>query len=49
VLAGFLAGHDDARALPLEARYGHAAGVGRQNLPGEGGMDGFHYAAIGKA
>ena len=49
VLAAFLARHDDARALPLAARYGHAAGVGRQNLPGEGGMDGFHYASIEKA
>ncbi len=49
VLAAFLARHDDARALPLAAHYGHAAGVGRQNLPGEGGMDGFHYASIGQA
>ena len=49
VLAAFLARHDDARALPLAASLGHAAGVGRQNLPGEGGMDGFHYASIEKA
>lgn len=49
VLAAFLARHDDARAQPLAAHYGHAAGVGRQNLPGEGGMDGFHYASIDKA
>lgn len=48
VLAGFLATRDDARALPLPQRYGHAAGCGRQNLPGEGGMDGFHYAVFEK-
>ncbi|WP_300616059.1 16S rRNA (cytosine(967)-C(5))-methyltransferase RsmB [Dokdonella sp.] len=48
VLAGFLDACDDARALPLPQRYGHAAGVGRQNLPGEGGMDGFHYAVLEK-
>ncbi len=48
VLAAFLDSCDDAHALPLPQRYGHAAGVGRQNLPGEGGMDGFHYAALEK-
>jgi len=48
VLAGFLADHDDARALPLPGHCGHAAGVGRQNLPGEGGMDGFYYALLEK-
>ncbi|MBN8727123.1 MAG: 16S rRNA (cytosine(967)-C(5))-methyltransferase RsmB [Xanthomonadales bacterium] len=48
VLAGFLAACDDACALELPARYGHAAGVGRQNLPGEGGMDGFFVAVLEK-
>lgn len=48
VLAGFLRGRDDARAMPLDDGYGHAAGVGRQNLPGEGGMDGFYYALVEK-
>jgi 16S rRNA (cytosine967-C5)-methyltransferase len=48
VLAGFLAGHDDARALPLPAQCGQAAGAGRQTLPGEGGMDGFYYALLEK-
>ena len=48
VLAEFLAACDDARALPLPQRYGHAAGSGRQNLPGEGGMDGFYYAVLEK-
>jgi 16S rRNA (cytosine967-C5)-methyltransferase len=48
VLAEFLAACDDARALPLPERFGHAAGAGRQNLPGEGGMDGFYYAVLEK-
>ncbi|HEY6941831.1 16S rRNA (cytosine(967)-C(5))-methyltransferase RsmB, partial [Dokdonella sp.] len=48
VLAEFLRGRDDARAMPLEEACGHAAGVGRQNLPGEGGMDGFYYALVEK-
>ncbi|MCK9538020.1 16S rRNA (cytosine(967)-C(5))-methyltransferase RsmB [Dokdonella sp.] len=48
VLADFLAACDDARALTLPPGYGHAAGAGRQNLPGEGGMDGFHVAVIEK-
>jgi 16S rRNA (cytosine967-C5)-methyltransferase len=48
VLAGFLADHDDARALPLPGHCDHAAGVGRQNLPGDGGMDGFYYALLEK-
>ena len=49
VLAQFLAACDDARALPLPERFGHAAGAGRQNLPGEGGMDGFYYAVVEKS
>lgn len=48
VLAGFLAAHHDADAPPLPAQFGHAAGVGRQNLPGEGGMDGFYHAVLEK-
>ncbi|MBA8882695.1 16S rRNA (cytosine(967)-C(5))-methyltransferase RsmB [Dokdonella fugitiva] len=48
VLAEFLRGRDDARAVPLDDGHGHAAGVGRQNLPGEGGMDGFYYALVEK-
>ena len=48
VLAQFLAACDDARALPLPARFGHPAGAGRQTLPGEGGMDGFYYAVVEK-
>jgi 16S rRNA (cytosine967-C5)-methyltransferase len=49
VLARYLAACDDARALALPPDFGHAAGAGRQNLPGEGGMDGFYYALVEKA
>lgn len=49
VLAEFLGACDDARALPLAPRCGHVAGAGRQNLPGEGGMDGFYYAIVEKS
>lgn len=48
VVAQFLAAHGDARALLLPQAFGHAAGAGRQNLPGEGGMDGFYYAMLEK-
>ena len=42
----FLKRTPDARAEPLDAGYGHAAGPGRQRLPGESGMDGFFYARM---
>ncbi|MCY7313153.1 MAG: 16S rRNA (cytosine(967)-C(5))-methyltransferase RsmB [Pseudoxanthomonas sp.] len=42
----FLKRTPDARAEPLHAGYGHAAGPGRQRLPGERGMDGFFYARM---
>jgi 16S rRNA (cytosine967-C5)-methyltransferase len=48
LIAIFLDAHADARALPLPEQFGHAAGSGRQNLPGEGGMDGFYYALLEK-
>lgn len=48
VLAQFLDRHDNAKALPVPERFGVAAGVGRQNLPGADGMDGFFYAAVEK-
>ena len=38
----------DARPQMLDERYGHAAGHGRQRLPGERGMDGFFYALLHK-
>ena len=44
----FLARTPDARAEPLDARFGHASGAGRQRLTGEGGMDGFFYARLRK-
>ncbi len=48
VIGAFLSTQADARALPLPERFGHAAGSGRQHLPGEGGMDGFYYALLEK-
>lgn len=47
-IASFLARTADANAQPLDARYGHVSGVGRQRLPGEDGMDGFFYALLVK-
>ena len=44
----FLARTPGAEALPLGERFGHAAGPGRQRLPGEDGMDGFFYAVLRK-
>ncbi len=45
----FLAEHADAEAIPIETAWGRAAGVGRQVLPGESGMDGFFYACLRRA
>ncbi|MGH8084452.1 MAG: 16S rRNA (cytosine(967)-C(5))-methyltransferase RsmB [Lysobacter sp.] len=45
----FLARTPDAVAEPLDERFGHASGAGRQRLPGEDGMDGFFYARLRKA
>ena len=45
----FLARTADVRACPLPAAFGHAAGAGRQRLPGEDGMDGFFYARLQKS
>ena len=44
----FLARHGDARALPLALPVGRASGAGWQLLPGEGGLDGFFYAALAR-
>jgi 16S rRNA (cytosine967-C5)-methyltransferase len=44
----FLARTPQARALPLDARFGRESGPGRQRLPGEEGMDGFYYALLGR-
>ncbi|TCK16791.1 16S rRNA m(5)C-967 methyltransferase [Thiogranum longum] len=46
VVEAFMAEHDDAAELPLEAEWGQPLSVGRQLLPGEQGMDGFYYARL---
>lgn len=46
-IAAFLARHADAHPCPVLPAW-HAAGAGRQNLPGESGMDGFFYAVVEK-
>ncbi len=48
-VTAFLQRASDARAEPLDDRFGHASGPGRQRLPGEAGMDGFYYARLVKA
>ena len=45
----FLGRRPDARALPIDAAWGRAAGAGRQILPGERTMDGFFYARLTRA
>ena len=44
----FLARTSDAKAEPLDERFGRISGAGRQRLPGEHGMDGFFYARLRK-
>lgn len=45
----FLARTQGARTVDaIPSRFGRAAGAGRQNLPGVGGMDGFFYAIVEK-
>lgn len=48
-IEAFLARTPDASVEPLAETFGHAAGAGRQRLPGEDGMDGFFYARLRKA
>jgi len=48
-VAAFLDRTADAVAVPLPEEFGHAAGAGRQRLPGEDGMDGFFYARLRKS
>ncbi|MGH8106655.1 MAG: methyltransferase domain-containing protein, partial [Arenimonas sp.] len=45
---GFLSDTKDAIALPLDEKFGHAGGLGRQRFPGEENMDGFFYALMQK-
>ena len=47
-VAALLARTPDAQLAPLDARFGHDTGHGRQRFPGENGMDGFFYARIAK-
>jgi 16S rRNA (cytosine967-C5)-methyltransferase len=47
-VAAFLARTPDAQLAPLDARFGHDTGHGRQRFPGEDGMDGFFYARLEK-
>ncbi|MFA6164262.1 MAG: 16S rRNA (cytosine(967)-C(5))-methyltransferase RsmB [Methylobacter sp.] len=44
----FLAEHDDAVELSIDAEWGSAGACGRQILTGESTMDGFYYARISK-
>lgn len=44
----FMAAHADARALPINARWGVESPPGRQILAGQSGMDGFYYACLHK-
>lgn len=46
VVAPFLAGHDDARVIPVQLSAGQAAAVGWQILPGDGDLDGMYYAVL---
>lgn len=48
VLAAFRADHADVQPIDVPAAFGRAAGDGRQNLSGSGGMDGFYYAIVEK-
>lgn len=48
VLADFLAKHPDACGGLMPYAWGRATEHGRQVLPGEGTMDGFYYALLGK-
>jgi 16S rRNA (cytosine967-C5)-methyltransferase len=49
VVAAFLDGHADARAIACPLQAGRAAGVGWQILPDQGGLDGMYYAVLAKA
>lgn len=45
-VAAFIAEHEDAEHLPIEADWGYARPYGRQLLPRDGGHDGFYYALL---
>ena len=48
VVDAFLEAYADVGAEPCDLPMGHAAGTGRQILPGEGGLDGMYYAVLEK-
>ena len=48
VVNAFLSAHADAELEPLSLPFGRDTGAGMQLLPGDGDMDGFFYAKIGK-
>jgi 16S rRNA (cytosine967-C5)-methyltransferase len=48
LITQFLQQYADAKALPLDARFGRVSGAGRQRLPGEDDGDGFYYALLQK-
>ncbi|MEE9342578.1 MAG: 16S rRNA (cytosine(967)-C(5))-methyltransferase RsmB [Gammaproteobacteria bacterium] len=48
-LQTFMSEHSDCSTAPLSIQPGHKMAIGHQLLPGEGGMDGFYYAALIKA
>ncbi|HJU25432.1 MAG TPA: 16S rRNA (cytosine(967)-C(5))-methyltransferase RsmB, partial [Rhodanobacteraceae bacterium] len=47
VVAAFLGANEGAQPVPFALDAGHDTGVGRQILPGMGGLDGMYYAALG--
>jgi 16S rRNA (cytosine967-C5)-methyltransferase len=47
-ISRFLADHNEAEAVFVEAAWGHDQNCGRQILPGEEEMDGFFYACMRK-
>ncbi len=48
-IEAFLAEHQDAVELPIDAAWGFAGSHGRQIMTGESEMDGFYYARLGKS
>lgn len=48
VLGPFVAAHQDARLIAIDAPWGRSPACGRQIISGESGMDGFYYACLVK-
>jgi 16S rRNA (cytosine967-C5)-methyltransferase len=47
-IRAFLSRRGDARAKPIDARWGEWLSFGRQTLTGDNGADGFYYAVLEK-